>query len=217
MVLTAAGAPQVTIVDCDRSRAALLGSWLEGSGLRVEVHTEESSPAISAARPHTGHCYLVHASLWHGKPWVTGLESAGEPSRCVIVLMEDATAQAVLRAIRSGAMDVLVLPTNQEEAVTAVQRNLSIDRERQARRVACEQAKRRLAELSRRENQVLGFVLEGYSNKRMSESLGVSIKTVEAHRANLMRKCESRSVATLVKLALLAGAGQPYDVPAPGT
>lgn len=217
MPLTASQAPQVTIVECDRGRAATLEGWLETSGLRVEVQTDREDRAALDERPASGHCYLVHASLWHGRPWVTGLEVAGQSPKCVIVLMEENDARSVLRAVRAGAMDVLLLPASQEETLSCVQRVLALDREKQVRRRAEAQALARLENLSRRERQVLGFVLEGYSNKRMSEALGVSIKTIEAHRANLMRKCEARSVASLVKLALLAGEGQPDQVPEPGT
>lgn len=217
MPLTAARAPQVTIVECDRTRAATLEGWLANSGLHVEVRAESQGHAAGDDRPDSGHCYLVHASLWHGKPWVTGLEVPGQAPKCVIVLMEEHDARSVLRAVRAGAMDVLLLPASQEETLSCVQRVLSLDRESQVRRRAVAQARGRLENLSRRERQVLGFVLEGYSNKRMSEALGVSIKTIEAHRANLMRKCECRSVASLVKLALLAGEGKPEQAPEPGT
>ena len=217
MSLTATRTPQVTIVECDRSRATMLEGWLAGSGLQVDVRADSQGHAGAGERPDTGHCYLVHASLWHGKPWVSGLEVPGEIPKCVVVLMQEHDARSVLRAMRAGAKDVLLLPASQEEALSCVQRVLALDRENQVRRRAETKAGQRLENLSRRERQVLGFVLEGYSNRRMSESLGVSIKTIEAHRANLMRKGECRSVASLVKLALLAGEGRPEKVPEPGS
>ena len=217
MPVTSAAPSQVTIVERERSRASVMESWLEAAGLRVHVSSEDPDSLAQSTRPSSGHCYLVHSSLWQGRPWIAESEETEDSDRCVIVLMEDATAQSVLRVMRAGASDVVVLPTSAEEIVTVVQRALARDRGRQARRTARREATKRLENLSRRERQVLGFVLEGYSNKRMSEALGVSIKTIEAHRANLMRKGECRSVASLVKLALLAGEGHPNQVPTPGT
>jgi FixJ family two-component response regulator len=214
--VTATGASQVTILERDRSRAAVMESWLEAAGVRARVANEDAESLARSGRPSTGHCYVVHASLWTGMPWSTVTDDEFGDGRSVIVLMEEASAAAVVRVLRAGVADVVLLPTSAEELVGVVQRALARDRERQARRLAHQEASRRLENLSKRERQVLGFVLEGYSNKRMSEALGVSIKTIEAHRANLMRKCDCRSVASLVKLALLAGEGHPNQVPPPG-
>ena len=67
------------------------------------------------------------------------------------------------------------------------------------------QAHTRLERLTQRERQVLGLIVAGRLNKQIADDLGISIKTVEAHRANIMDKLAARTMADLMKTALLAG------------
>ena len=203
--------PQVTILESDRQRALALQAALESAGLRVETPADPSG-SFELRQGMAPHCFLQSARLFEAGGRASlghGVEADLAPS--VVVLLEEPSVPVAVRAMRVGAVDVVVLPASHEDVVGAVRRALEQDGARRERAIYRMEAKRRLDALSRRERQVLHLVLEGCSNKLMAEKLEVSIKTIEAHRANLMRKSGCKSVSALVKLAILAGEGSAVD------
>lgn len=121
----------------------------------------------------------------------------------VILTGYGSVAKAV-QAMKLGAIDFLEKPYQADElfgALDAAHRLL--DRSGAATEQARE-AQDRLARLSAREREVLHAVVEGCSNRQVSERLGISLRTVEVHRASIMTKMEVTSVAGLVRAALNA-------------
>ena len=104
--------------------------------------------------------------------------------------------------MKKGAMDFIQKPFKEDQLVTLVERML--DRARDTFSVHQQAASREalLAKLTLRESQVLERIVAGRLNKQIADDLGISIKTVEAHRANIMEKLNANTVADLLKIAL---------------
>jgi FixJ family two-component response regulator len=110
--------------------------------------------------------------------------------------------------MKKGAMDFIEKPFKEDDLVSLVERML--DQARSAFSQHQEQASRDalLQRLTTREAQVLERIVAGRLNKQIADDLGISIKTVEAHRANIMEKLNANTVADLLKIALGAPSGK---------
>ena len=107
-----------------------------------------------------------------------------------------------VNTMKKGAMDFIQKPFKEQELLTLVERMLE---EAKASFAKYQQAANRdalLAKLTGREAQVLERIVAGRLNKQIADDLGISIKTVEAHRANIMEKLNANTVADLLKTAL---------------
>jgi RNA polymerase sigma factor (sigma-70 family) len=104
--------------------------------------------------------------------------------------------------MKKGAADFIEKPFNQAELKTLVDRLLVQARERAAAEERERMNAALLARLTAREQQVLERIVAGRLNKQIAADLGISIKTVEAHRANIMDKLEANTVADLMRVAL---------------
>jgi FixJ family two-component response regulator len=104
--------------------------------------------------------------------------------------------------MKKGAMDFIQKPFDEVKLVTLVERML--DHARQSFSVHQQAVNRDalLSKLTMRETQVLERIVAGRLNKQIADDLGISIKTVEAHRANIMEKLNANTVADLLKIAL---------------
>lgn len=122
-----------------------------------------------------------------------------------VIIAGDSTVRQVVDAMKAGVIDVIEKPHADEAVLSAVRSALTV-----AGRLAARKGQvTALARLTPREHDVLNGVLSGKTNKWMARECGISPRTVEIHRANLMKKSGARSVSELVRLALagdLAGA-----------
>ncbi|HSE45852.1 MAG TPA: LuxR C-terminal-related transcriptional regulator, partial [Gemmatimonadales bacterium] len=112
-----------------------------------------------------------------------------------------------VRAIRRGAVDMLIKPVDERQLFAAVSRALQIDRAEQAVRAEQAELGRRYARLTPRERQVFALVVAGLLNKQVAARLGTSERTVKVHRARVMRKLGVESFAELVRLGTQLGIG----------
>jgi two-component system response regulator FixJ len=123
----------------------------------------------------------------------------------VIVLTAHADVPLAVEAMKLGAIDLLEKPFDDDALIAAVDaalERLDAEETRSRETVAI---KNRLATLTRRENEILAGLLRGLSNKVIAHDLGISIRTAEVHRANIMAKMRAGNLAELVKMALAAG------------
>lgn len=121
----------------------------------------------------------------------------------IIFMTGRADVPEALQALRSGAVDVLVKPFNEEAVLSAVERATASDvrwREDEERR---ETVRWRWRRLSRRERQVVDLVLSGMLNKQIAAELGISQRTVEVHRHHAMNKMEADCVLELYKMIVM--------------
>jgi two-component system, LuxR family, response regulator FixJ len=122
----------------------------------------------------------------------------------VIVITGHADVPLAVEAMKFGAIDFLEKPFDDEVLTASVQSALR-DRQGEARRHTERTAiEGRLADLSNRERDVLGGLVAGRANKQIAFDLGISPRTVEIYRANLMDKMKAASLSDLVRMALIA-------------
>lgn len=130
----------------------------------------------------------------------------------LIAQAEDADVPLAVSAMKAGATDFLARPCSQAALARRIE-------EACARHAAVPSpsasngARRRLDMLTSREHEVLGGLIQGLTNKKIAASLGISPRTVEVHRARLMRRLEAKSVSDIVIIAIAAG----FPVPGPGS
>ncbi|OYW60891.1 MAG: hypothetical protein B7Z31_03470 [Rhodobacterales bacterium 12-65-15] len=160
---------------------------------------------LSQARPTGTACLLVDQALpgMDGVGLVSTLRYEGSHLPAVM-LTDHSDAALAIAALRAGAFDMLEKPSGRDELVASIK--LAIKDAAEGRRQTREtrDAKRRLAGLTDREHEVLVRVLQGAPNKIIAADLGINQRTVEHHRASVMRKTGASSVPALVRLAYAA-------------
>ena len=141
-------------------------------------------------------------------PGMSGLElqeylKRNEINIPVIVITGHGDVLMSVRAMKEGAIDFIEKPFNDELLLDAIRNALALDaRQREKQALRAELASR-LALLTPREHEVMDMVTAGRSNKEIASALGVSAKTVEAHRAKVMDKMKAGSLAELVRMSML--------------
>jgi FixJ family two-component response regulator len=140
-------------------------------------------------------------------PGVTGLElqdrllERKSPLPIVFITGHGDVPMAV-NTMKKGAMDFIPKPFNEEELLNVVERMLDQARSAFADYQHAANREALMGKLTAREAQVLERIVAGRLNKQIADDLGISIKTVEAHRANIMEKLNANTVADLLKIAL---------------
>ena len=140
-------------------------------------------------------------------PGMTGLELQQELRRRgdeipVIVLTAFGNVPAAIDALKHGALEFLEKPFDHDVLLERIQDGLAEDTRRRQNQGELQDIRERMACLTRRQNEVLGLVVEGLSSKEIAQRLHVSSKTVEAHRMGLMKTMNAGSVADLVRMAV---------------
>ncbi|MCU7893407.1 MAG: response regulator transcription factor [Candidatus Thiodiazotropha sp. (ex Ustalcina ferruginea)] len=179
--------------------------WLIES-VSMQVETFESADAfINSYYPGRSGCLLLDVRM----PGMSGLElqeylRANQIAIPVIIITGHGDVPMAVRAMKSGAIDFIEKPFNDELLLESIRHALALDvRQRDMQSQRAEIATR-LARLTPREHEVMVMVTNGKANKEIATSLGVSAKTVEAHRARVMEKMEADSLAELVRMAINA-------------
>jgi len=194
----------VHIVDDDEGVRQSLAFLLSTAGIPVRLY--ESAIAFLAALPGLqGGCLITDVRM----PGMTGLELIRELSaRSVplpaIVITGHGDIRLAVEAMKAGAVDFIEKPFEEEAILRAVR--LAERRAEKENRVFADEGAvaSKLASLSQRERQVLEGLVEGHSNKTIAHALGISPRTVEVYRANLMVKMQAKSLSELIRMALLA-------------
>lgn len=183
----------VFVVDDDPAVRDSIAMLLRAEGLEVRTFDSARSFLVEWERSTPG-CLIIDLRL----PGLSGLDLqehlAGDDNTPPIIFLTGyGTVPAAVRALKAGAMDFLEKPFDPAVLLALVREALARDRARRA-------DIRRLGALTRREREVLEKVAEGDTNKVIAANLGISVRTVELHRARGMRKLRVRSVADLVRL-----------------
>jgi FixJ family two-component response regulator len=195
-----AGEPIVHIVDDDPEVCRSLKYVIQTAGFRVATYTSARDFLASNAAAKPG-CLILDIRL----PGTNGLElqerlAALGSSIPVIIISGYADVSLAVRAMRKGAMDLLEKPFDSSLLLDRIRQGIEIDRKIHIRRGAKEQIQSRISTLTPREREVMRLVVQGNANKRIAATLGISMKTVEAHRAHVMRKMQADSLAELVQM-----------------
>ena len=192
----------VFIVDDEASVRESL-AWLLNS-IGLPVASFDSADAFLAGYPRGASGCLVLDVRMPGMTGMELIERLGEADihLPVIFLSAHGDIPMATEAMRRGAIDFLSKPYNNETFLARVRQALALDAEQAGERARRAALGKRFATLTRREQQLLELIVEGASNKDVARALDISIKTVEAHRARLVRKLEVKSLAEMVQLAL---------------
>jgi two-component system, LuxR family, response regulator FixJ len=203
--------PTIYIVDDDAGLRRSLSWLLESLELNVESFAtgEEFLDAYVAETPG---CLILDVRL----PGMSGMMlQEALPRRGVhipvLILTGHGAVDTVVRTMKGGAVDFLEKPVCEQALIDALQSALEIDRrERRIRRNRA-QAVARFSALTEREREVMELVIAGQPNKIIADELDISVKTVEAHRARLMRKLEVDSLPDLVRLGTIVESTMSLD------
>ena len=192
----------VYVVDDDEAVRDSLQWLLEGKDYRVRCFDSAES-FLSRYDPREVACLIVDIRM----PGVTGLElqdrllERKSPLPIVFITGHGDVPMAV-NTMKNGDMDFIPKPFNEEELLSVVERMLDQARSAFADYQHAANREALMGKLTAREAQVLERIVAGRLNKQIADDLGISIKTVEAHRANIMEKLNANTVADLLKIAL---------------
>ncbi|CAN5542921.1 response regulator transcription factor [soil metagenome] len=123
----------------------------------------------------------------------------------IIFITAYATVPLTVRALKAGAEDLLIKPVEAEVILPAVERAMARSREQRGKQRELTESRELIARLTEREQEVLTWVIAGTLNKQTAAMMGISERTVKAHRASIMEKLNIASLAELVRLADKAG------------
>lgn len=198
--------PHVFIVDDDEAVRDSLQALLEGRGHRVASFADAEA-FLAAYRPGQAGCALVDLRMpgMDGLTLLDRLRAKGARLPVIMVTGHGDVSLAV-KAMKSGAMDFIEKPYVNETMLETVRRALAVAGGGVEEMVPAEIAAR-TAELTPRERDVLERLVEGKPNKIIAHELEISPRTVEIHRANLMKRMQADSLSHLVRMALAAGIG----------
>ena len=195
----------VHVIDDDEAVRQSLVFLLGTAGL--EVRTYDSATAFLDALPNVvAGCVITDVRM----PVVGGLELLRRLRKLklavpVIVITGHGDVPLAVEAMKMGAADFLEKPFDDEALLASVRSALNaLDRDRK-REVERSEIESRLSGLSSREREVLEGLVAGQANKQIAHALGISPRTIEIYRANLMTKMQAASLSDLVRMAMIAG------------
>jgi two-component system response regulator FixJ len=197
----------VHVIDDDAAMRDSLAFLLDTSDLPVRLY--ESAVAFLQALPNVEPgCILTDVRMpeINGLELVARLKSLGV-THPVIVMTGHADVPLAIAAMKAGVADFIEKPFDEETLLTSLRAALAKgERERgaEAERAAIRQ---RLESLSQREAEVLEGLVAGHANKVIADDLGISPRTVEVYRANVMTKMRASSLSELVRMRLLLERG----------
>lgn len=194
--------PTVFVVDDEEAVRSSL-KWLLES-IRLKVETFDSAEAfLNSVRLDRPGCLVLDVRM----PGMSGPELMDRLNELhvpmpVLFLSAHGDVPLAVRTIKGGAVDFLQKPYNNQQFLERVRQALELDRSNRDKRKQHGDTESRLDGLSGREREILDLVVEGSSNKVIGRALGISYKTVEAHRARLMRKMGVANFAELMQTVL---------------
>jgi FixJ family two-component response regulator len=196
--------PTVFVVDDDPGIRDSVTWLFQSVGLRVETYgsAQEFLDTYVTSRPG---CLILDVRLpgMGGLDLLEALRHRGA-TLPVIVVTAFGEVHSAVRAMKGGAIDVMEKPTRDQVLLDRVQQALDLDRRTRATLATRSEAAARYARLTKRELEVLRLLIAGKPNKVIASELKLSPKTVEAHRAAIMRKLGVHSIAEMVRIVLLA-------------
>lgn len=196
----------VHVIDDDADVRQSLAFLLSTAGLAVRVY--ESAVAFLKALPRAQDgCIVTDIRM----PEMDGLElqrklNAAKSTMPVIVITGHGDVTLAVEAMKAGAVDFIEKPFDDEVLLTSIRSALKRHEGDRERGLRAAELRGRLALLSERERQVLDGLVAGKPNKVIAYDLGISARTVEIYRANVMTKMQADSLSALVRMVLVDSA-----------
>ena len=191
--------PLIHLIDDDDAVRAGLALLIGTVGLRVQAWADPQEFMRGFDRQGIGAIVLdVRMPGISGLTVLDQLVAQGV-DQPVIMLTGHGTVELCRRAFKSGATEFLEKPVDDEVLLEALQNAVRLHVRSRERHQANREARAHYAQLSEREREVLGLIVEGLTNKEIGRALGLSPRTVESHRANLFAKLQVESLAHLIR------------------
>ena len=214
-LVRAPGAAKIMVIDDDDQVREAIRSVLEDDGCVVKSYAS-SEAFLDAFDPGRSACLLIDAYL----PGMSGLELLeklhGEGHRLpAIMITGNADVPMAVEAMKAGALDFIEKPIGRSELIASIERALELSQNSSKLLKLRESASAHLAGLTARQREVMDRVLAGQPSKNIAADLGISQRTVENHRASIMRRTGSKSLPALARLALLASGREEEPLMAP--
>ena len=199
---TKAKGPTIYIVDDDDSMRQAIALLLRTVGYTPVVFARPSE-FLAKYDANVHGCLVLDIRM----PETSGLEVQQQLNRSgailpVIFITGHGDIPMAVQAMKDGAFDFLTKPFRDQDLLDRINNALKQDAENRAAIEKHADLRRRVESLTPREREVLHLIVEGKANKVVAIDLGLSERTVEIHRANVMEKMGARSVAHLVKMHL---------------
>jgi len=193
----------VHVVDDDPAVRDSLAFLLDTAGLVPRVY-ESARDLLAVADTLAPGCIVTDVRM----PEMSGLEMVRRLSDLgvrhpVIVMTGHADVPLAIEAVRAGVKDFIEKPFDDEALIASVRSALSDGFQAARQGEQAREIRVRLDALSTRERQVLDGLVAGQANKVIAYDLGISPRTVEVYRANVMTKMEARSLSELVRMSML--------------
>ena len=194
--------PLVYVVEDDDALRDSLCWLIESAGYRVAAFSS-AEHFLAYVEPGTGACVVLDVRM----PGMNGLELQERLIKRqlhmpVIFISGHGDVPMAVHAIKRGAIDFLEKPFQDHELLARISGAARSDQGALKGRARQRLMTSQLTTLSQREREVMERVVDGKPNKCIADELGISIKTVEAHRSRMMRKLGANSIAELVRLSV---------------
>ena len=191
--------PLIQLIDDDEAVRSSLALLIGTVGLRVQGWADPVAFLEKFDRESIGAIVLdVRMPGLSGLAVLERLVAQGV-DQPIIMLTGHGTVEMCRRAFKSGAAEFLEKPVNDEALIDALQHAVRQHVRSRQRHQADRAARERHAQLSEREREVMGLIVEGLTNKEIGRALALSPRTVETHRAHLFAKLEVDSLAHLIR------------------
>ncbi len=206
-VPSARGVPVIFVVDDDKHVCDEIRGALEADGRAVEDYASGEA-FLAAYRPEREACLLLDAYL----PGMSGLDvlqrlrETGAALSTIMITGRSDVAMAV-HAMKEGAQDFIEKPISRGDLLGSVARALEHARDTSTRIAWRTAAATQVAGLTARQREIMDRVLAGQPSKNIAADLGISQRTVENHRAEIMKRTGARSLPALARLAVAATEG----------
>ncbi|MCA3264141.1 MAG: response regulator [Telmatospirillum sp.] len=196
----------VCVVDDDDALREVLRLALEAKGFKVQDFAS-GAEFFAAYRTGVADCLLVDAYMpgMDGMDVLAKLRGDGDGIPAIMITGSSDVAMAV-SAMKAGAFDFIEKPIGNDDLFACLARAIAVSKDANQRMAWQAAAARQLAGLTPRQREIMEMVLAGHPSKNIAADLHISQRTVENHRASIMRKSGVRSLPALARLALAAAA-----------
>jgi two-component system, LuxR family, response regulator FixJ len=197
--------PIVFVIDDQQAVRHALGEMLQVFGYSVETFESADGFLQALTEPRTG-CIVADVRM----PGMDGIELVRELSRRnialpVVLISGHADVPMAVAAIKAGAEDFIEKPVDDAQLLAAINRCLARAFSELSREQSLGELRRQIDRLTPREIEVMDLVVQGFTSGAIAARLGISIRTVESYRVQIMDKMQAPSVAVLVRQAIRLG------------
>jgi two-component system response regulator FixJ len=197
--------PTVFVIDDQEAVRHALGEMLQVFGYAVEIHASADDFLKSQHESKAG-CIVADVRM----PGMDGIELVRELARRnsrlpVVLISGHADVPMAVAAIKAGAEDFIEKPVDDAQLLAAINRCLARAFNELSKEQSLSELRRQLERLTPRELEVMDLVVQGFTSTAIADQLGISVRTVESYRVQIMDKMQAASVAMLVRQTIRLG------------